>query len=101
LVLLCDERSQFQIIFQLLGATKAVVFFTPLPINISIAGSFVELFDKDFEGVIEGVSAKLGVAVGSGALLVILFVFVVCESVEPRQPVQMSTNPTIVAAMSR
>jgi hypothetical protein len=37
---------------------KAVVFFTPLPVNVSTCGDFAELVDEDFEGVIEGVSAK-------------------------------------------
>ena len=69
-MLLCDERSQLQIIFQLFGAVKAVVFFTPVPVNVSIAGSFEVLVGDDLEGVMEGVSAKLGVFVGSGAIFV-------------------------------
>jgi len=99
---LCDERSQLQTIFQLFGAVKAVVFFTPLPVNITTVGNFVELVDADFEGVIEGVSAKLGVAVGRGAIFnFVWFVCVVCVSLNPRQPVHMSIKTTIAAPMRR
>jgi hypothetical protein len=91
-------------IFQLFGAVKAVVFFTPLPVNVSIPGSLVEELVVDaFEGVIEGVSANLGVAVGSGAIVtfVVWFVFVVCGLLDPKQAVQMSTKPTIPASMKK
>ena len=90
-------------IFQLLGAVKAAVFFTPLPVNVTFAGCFVELVVDDFDGVIEGVSAKLGVAVGSEAILILVFwfVFVVCVSLNPRQAVQISANPATAATMKR
>ena len=90
-------------IFQLLGAVKAVVFFTPLPVNITIAGNFVELVVDDFEGVIEGVSATLGVAVGREAIFIFVpwFVFVVCVSLNPRQAVHISAKPAIAATMKR
>src|SRR5207245_10414167 len=95
--MLCDERSQLQTTLQLLGAVKEVVFLTPFPVNVSAAGNCLELVDEDRDGVIEGVSAfDLSTEVGIAACA--WFVFVCCDSVDPRQPAQISTRLTIATA---
>jgi hypothetical protein len=95
---LCEERSQLQTIFQLLGAVKEVVFLTPFPVNVSDIGNFEELVDEDLEGVIEGVSAN---DLGEGVGIVAWFVFDPWVTGDPRHPAQTSVRPANAAASNR